>query len=59
MAGLVLSPKLWVSKRFFPLTPVAQFLKPLPYPFDYAVYILLLALLAAIAVMPRFCSPRW
>ena len=59
MAGLVLSPKLWVSTRFYPLTPVAPFLKPLPYPFDYAVYILLLALLAAIAAAPRLSSARW
>ena len=44
IAGLLLSPKLWVSTRFYPLTPVMQFLKPLPYPFDYAVYVLLLAL---------------
>ena len=56
MAGLLLSPKLWVSTRFYPLTPVAQFLKPLPYPLDYAVYILLLALLAVTAIARR---PRW
>jgi hypothetical protein len=59
MAGLLLSPKLWVSTRFYPLTPVAPFLKPLPYPFDYAVYILLLALLAVTAVAQRRRSPRW
>jgi hypothetical protein len=56
MAGLLLSPKLWVSSRFYPLTPIAGFLKPLPYPFDYAVYILLLILLGASALAPR---PRW
>jgi hypothetical protein len=56
MAGLLLSPKLWVSTRFYPLSPVAKFFQPLPKPFDYAVYILLLALLAAIVVAPR---PRW
>jgi hypothetical protein len=60
MAGLLLSPKLWVSTRFYPLTPVMRFLKPLPYPFDYAVYILLLAMLAVTAVAAlRFSSPRW
>jgi hypothetical protein len=59
MAGLLLSPKLWVSTRFYPLTPVAPFLKPLPYPFDYAVYILLLALLAATVVAPRLSSRWW
>jgi hypothetical protein len=56
MAGLLLSPKLWVSSRFYPLTPIAGFLKPLPYPFDYAFYILVLILLAASALAPR---PRW
>jgi hypothetical protein len=35
---------------------VAQFLRPLPYPLDYAVYILLLALLVAAAIVPK---PRW
>ncbi|MGA3241050.1 MAG: hypothetical protein ABSG03_32685 [Bryobacteraceae bacterium] len=60
MAGLLLSPKLWVGTRFYPLTPVAPFLKPLPYPFDYAVYILLLALLAGtVASALRLSSPRW
>jgi hypothetical protein len=60
IAGLLLSPKLWVSTRFYPLTPVMQFLKPLPYPFDYAVYVLLLALLAATTVASRrLSSPRW
>jgi hypothetical protein len=59
IAGLLLSPKLWVSTRFYPLTPVMQFLKPLPYPFDYAVYILLLALLAVTAVAPHLSSARW
>jgi hypothetical protein len=56
MAGLLLSPKLWVSTRFYPLTPVMRFVKPLPYPFDYAVYILLLALLAVTALARH---PHW
>src|SRR5580704_10815414 len=59
MAGLLLSPKLWVSTRFYPLTLVAPFLKTLPYPLDYGFYILLLALLAVTAVAPRLSSLRW
>jgi hypothetical protein len=59
MAGLLLSPRLWVSTRFYPLTPVAPFLKTLPYPLDYGVYILLLALLAVTAVAPGLSSLRW
>jgi hypothetical protein len=56
MAGLLLSHKLWVSTRFYPLTPVAHFFQPLTFPLDYAVYILLLVLLAATVVAPK---PRW
>jgi uncharacterized membrane protein YphA (DoxX/SURF4 family) len=58
MAGLLLSPKLWVSTRFYPLTPVAPFLKALPYPFDYAIYILLLALLGVTVVARDAWRPR-
>src|ERR1700722_18236007 len=50
MAGLLLSPRLWMSTRFYPLTPLALFLKPLLFPLDYAAYLLLLGLLAAAAV---------
>ena len=56
MAGMLLSPKLWVSTRLYPLTPAVEFLRPLPYPADYAAYILLLAQIAISAVAPR---PRW
>ena len=34
VAGMVLSDKLWLSARFYPLTPVFPFLKPIPAPFD-------------------------
>jgi hypothetical protein len=57
MAGLLLSHKLWVSTRFYPLTPVAHFFQPLPYPLDYAVYVLLLVLLAATVAAPK--PRRW
>jgi hypothetical protein len=45
LAGLLLSPKLWVSSRFYPQTPVLPFLRAIPFPIDYAVFILLLLLL--------------
>jgi hypothetical protein len=57
LAGLLLSPRLWVSSRFYPQTPVLPVLRPIPFPIDYAVYILLLVLLITIAVVPRPAKP--
>jgi hypothetical protein len=57
LAGLLLSPKLWLSSRFYPQTPVLPFLRPIPFPIDYAVYALLLLLLVTIAVVPRPAKP--
>jgi hypothetical protein len=56
LAGFMLSIKLWVSTRTYPLAPVLDVLAPVPYPFDYAWFAVLLALLLAILVWPR---PRW
>ncbi len=53
LAGFLLSPKLWLSSRLYPLAPVARFLRPVPPPFDYAAFIAWLLLLAWIAVRPR------
>ncbi len=52
-AGLALSPKLWLSERAYPLTPVLRQMGAIPAPLDYIVYAALLALLVAIAVIPR------
>lgn len=52
-AGLALSPKLWLSDRLYPLTPVLRFLTPIPAPFDAIFYAALLATLAAIAILAR------
>jgi uncharacterized membrane protein YphA (DoxX/SURF4 family) len=51
MAGLVLSHKLWISSRSYPLTPVLSFLKPVGPWFDEAVFVTLLVLLALIVVV--------
>jgi methylamine utilization protein MauE len=48
-AGMLLSPKLWVSTRFYPLVPVFHWLPRVPYPLDYICYAALLLLLGAIA----------
>jgi hypothetical protein len=53
IAGLALSPKLWLSSRAYPLTPVGSFLPPIPPPFDYAVLAALLILLAWIVLAAR------
>ena len=52
-AGMLLSPKLWVSTRFYPLVPVFHFLPRIPLPLDYVCFAGLLALLAAIAFATR------
>ncbi len=55
--GLALSPSLWLSERVYPLTPVLTLLRPIPAPFDYILYAVMLALLAAIAIVAR--PSRW
>ena len=53
LAGFALSPKLWLSSRFYPLTPVWSFIRPLPSPGDYLLFFTLTALLIAAAIVPR------
>jgi methylamine utilization protein MauE len=53
LAGFALSPKLWLSSRFYPLTPVWSFLKPIPSPADAVVFLTLIALLITVAIVPR------
>jgi hypothetical protein len=52
IAGLLLSPKLWLTARSYPLTPVCDFLPPLPPPFDAAVFAAMIALLMMISAVP-------
>jgi hypothetical protein len=53
LGGLALSPKLWISSRFYPFTPVWSFLGPFRPPVDYVVLFALVALLLALIVTPR------
>lgn len=53
LAGFALSPKLWLSSRLYPLTPVWSFLQPLRSPGDYVVIFALAVLLIALIVAPR------
>lgn len=54
-ASFLLSWKLWVTSRLFPLVPISNQLPAIPYPFDYIWFLSLLALLAAIS---SFSRPR-
>lgn len=51
--GLLLSFKLWVSTRHYPLSPVWDFLAPFPFPLDYVWLAALLGLLGATALGSR------
>ena len=56
IAGLLLTPHLWLNSRTFPLTPVWEVLRPLPSPIDAVIYAVMLALAGLIAIRPR---ARW
>jgi hypothetical protein len=49
LAGLLLSRRLWLSSRLYPLTPVLRGLPSVPPPFDYLMLVALL--LGAIAII--------
>lgn len=53
LAGFALSPKLWLSSRLYPLTPVWSFLQPLGSPGDRILFFCTIALLIASLVWPR------
>ncbi len=53
---MALSHKLWLSARFYPLTPVFPLLKPIPSPFDAVLYGATLLALAASAINARLIS---
>jgi hypothetical protein len=53
LAGFALSPKLWLSSRFYPLTPVWAFIGPLSPPGDLILFCALIVLLIAAAAAPR------
>jgi len=53
LAGFALSPKLWLSSRFYPLSPVWSFIRPFGSPGDAIVFGALIALLIGVSVAPR------
>ena len=53
VSGLLLSPKLWLSSRFYPLTPVWSGLRQPPFPLDYALFVGCVVLIVMIGILPR------
>lgn len=53
LAGLALSPKLWLSDRVYPATPVSPLLGSIPAPLDLIIYLALLGVLVTIAAVAR------
>jgi hypothetical protein len=51
--SFLLSWKLWLSSRLFPLAPVSDYLPEISYPIDYIWFFSLLALLPVISFLPR------
>ena len=56
IASMALSHKLWLSARFYPLTPVFPFLKPIPSPYDAVLFGATLVALALAALSPRLIA---
>ncbi|MDP8980401.1 MAG: hypothetical protein M3O35_07405 [Acidobacteriota bacterium] len=51
--GYILSWRLWLSSRIFPLSPLTDFLPTIPYPLDLIWLFVLLCLLASIILVAR------
>jgi hypothetical protein len=51
--AFLISWKLWISSRLFPLAPVSNRLPEIAYPLDYIWFLSLLGLLAVIGFRPR------
>jgi hypothetical protein len=56
LATLLLAPRLWLSTREYPLTPVWEGLPRLPFPLDWLLLALAVTALVGAALLP---SPRW
>src|SRR5689334_942694 len=56
LAGLLLSPRLWLSDRLYPQTPIWNALHPIPPPFDRVAFAALLLALIVAALRPRYIA---
>jgi uncharacterized membrane protein YphA (DoxX/SURF4 family) len=57
LAGLALSPRLWLSSRYYPLSPVTPILASIRQPWDAVLFGGFIALLIVILVIPRCQTP--
>lgn len=53
ISGILLSLKLWVSTRFYPLTPLIDIFPPIPYPFDWIILFAVFLALVTTILVPR------
>lgn len=53
LCGLLLSHKLWIGSRSYPVTPIHPLLRPVRFPFDYVVFAILLVLPIFIIVVQK------
>jgi predicted DCC family thiol-disulfide oxidoreductase YuxK len=53
ISGFLLSTKLWLTSRTYPLTPVSEILPGIPFPIDYVLLVLMLLSLGAIIISAR------
>jgi hypothetical protein len=51
VAGFLLTPKLWVSTRSYPLMPVSALLPEIPFPFDYPLFVAMVALAGTVTLL--------
>src|SRR5580704_540803 len=56
ISGMLLSPKLWLTERYYPHVPVWDGLPTIPSPWDLVVFAEMLFLLGLTALLPR---SRW
>jgi len=59
LAGVALSPRLWLSDRAYPLTPVSDFWPTIPPPLDLVLFGGLVLALLAMLVWPRPKGTKW
>jgi hypothetical protein len=53
VSGLALCPRLWLSDREYPLAPVVESLPTIPPPWDLGLYVLLVALVLLVGIVPH------
>ncbi len=52
-SGFLLSPKLWITTRFYPLIPIVRGLPRISFPLDYLCFAILFLLIVLVATVPK------